>query len=207
MLRLMQNLFDDFWNSVVYTDIIESDIQFFLDSHRKVESLLDLPACPFLNEIWAYCFLGSFSHPRISPPFSVDFPRVETAEGFNYNDIFLALAITFMVLPSYEYRPPADYESLPSLETKKSHILSLGLALTHAQDCFGGMIDGIFYPGLEFLSRLASIYGVTASFFPVEGEDVDFLLPFDPSRIRIQHVSKLGRYHREAKEVIHFLRK
>ena len=60
MLRLMQNLFDDFWNSVVYTDIIESDIQFFLDSHRKVESLLDLPACPFLNEMWAYCFLGGF---------------------------------------------------------------------------------------------------------------------------------------------------
>ena len=155
--------------------------------------------------MWDYCFLRSLAIPVISTPYSVDFPQVEPAEGLNYNNIFLALAITFMVLPSYERRPPADYENLPSLETRKSHILSLGIALTHAQECFGGMIDGVCYPGLEFLSRLASAFGVQATFFPVEEEDLDFLHSYDPSRVKIRHFSKVGRYRRGAQEVLHFL--
>ena len=82
----------------------------------------------------------------------------------------------------------------------------MGIALVHDQACFGGKINGVFYWGLEFLSRLASAYGVVTSFFPVEPEDLDFTAPYDPSKIRIQHVHKTGRSHRGAQEVLHFLR-
>ena len=58
------------------------------------------------------------------------------------------------------------------------------------------MIDGVCYQCLEFLSRLASAFGVQASFSPVGEEDLDFLYPYEPSRVKIQHFSKVGRYHR-----------
>ena len=53
-LRLTQHLFVDFWNSISHTDEIESEIQFFLDGQTKVGNILELPACPFLNETWNY---------------------------------------------------------------------------------------------------------------------------------------------------------
>ena len=183
-----------------------SDIQFFLDGHPKVDRFLDLPSCPFLDEMWNYCFLRSFPNPQVLPPLSADFPQVDSAVGVNYNDIFLALILTYTVLPSYERRPPAAYEDAASLEVKKSQILGLSIALGHAQECFGGKINGVFYWGLEFLSRLASAYGVIASFVSVEPENLDLTAPYDPSKIRIQHVHKTGRSHRGAQEILHFLR-
>ena len=177
MFRATQYLFGDFWGSINYTDEIESEIQFFLDSHTNVDNFLELPACPFLDEMWNYCFLRSSPNPQISTPFSADFPQVDSAAGVNYNGIFLALILTHKVLPSYERRPPAAYEDVHSLEIKKSQILGLGIALVRAQECFGGEINGVFYWGLEFLSRTASAYGVTASFFPLGPEDLDFTAP------------------------------
>ena len=41
--------------------------------------------------------------------------------------------------------------------------------------------------GIEFLSRLASVCGIQASFFPVEADDLDLLFQNDPSGIKIQH--------------------
>ena len=106
MLRLTQHLFGDFRNSISYTDEIENEIQYFLDGRRNVDNLLELPDCGFLNEMRGYCFLRSFSTPVISTPYSVGFPQVEPSDGWNYNNIFLASAIAFTVLPSYERRPP-----------------------------------------------------------------------------------------------------
>ena len=156
--------------------------------------------------MWGYCFLKSFAIPKISTPFSAGLPQVESAEGANYNNIFLALGITFMVLPSFGGRPPSDYEDIPSLESKKSQILSLRIALTHAQECFRGKIDVVLYMGIEFLSRLASAYGIQAPFFPVEAGDLAFLFQNDPSGIKIQHFHKVVRFHRGGQEMLHFLR-
>ena len=37
--------------------------------------------------------------------------------------------------------PPSDFEGAPSLELKKSQIIGIGVALTHAQDGFlGGLM-------------------------------------------------------------------
>ena len=46
MIRLTQRLFDDFRNSISYTDEIESEIQFCLDGHRKADNLLGLLVPP-----------------------------------------------------------------------------------------------------------------------------------------------------------------
>ena len=145
VLRFTQHLFDAFWNSISYTGEIESEIQFFLEGRTIVGNILELPACHFLNEMRNYCFLRSLPNPQVSTPYSVDFPQVDLAQGVNYNDIFLALAVTFMVRPSFERLPPADYEDVPSLEIKKSQLLGLGIALKHAQDSFGGEINGVFF--------------------------------------------------------------
>ena len=48
--------------------------------------------------------------------------------------------------------------------------------------------------------------GFRLAFSPVGEGDLDFLYPYDPSRIKIQHFHKVGRYHRGAQEVLHFLR-
>ena len=106
MIRLTQHLFGGFRNAISYTDEIEIEIQYFLDGHRHVDNLLGLPSFPFLNEMWDYCFLRSFAIPEISTPFSVDFPKIESAEEVNYNNIFLAVPITFTALHSFERRPP-----------------------------------------------------------------------------------------------------
>lgn len=114
--------------------------------------------------MWGYCFLRSFTRPQIATHFSAELPKVESDEAANYNNILLALSIAFMVLPSYERRPPGEYENTPSLEIKKSQILGMGVSLTHGRECFGGKINGVFYRGLEFLSMSGSAYGVKASF-------------------------------------------
>ena len=46
ILRSTQHLFDDFWNSVSYTDEVESEIQYFLDGRRNLGNLLELPDPP-----------------------------------------------------------------------------------------------------------------------------------------------------------------
>lgn len=136
----------DFSGSINYTGDIESDIQFFLDSYANVSTILELPKCPFINEIRNYCFTRSFPNPRITTPLSADFPQVDSASGVNYNNnVSLALILTYTVLPSYARKPPASYVDAPSSETQKYQILRLGLSLVHAQDCFGGKINGVFY--------------------------------------------------------------
>ena len=97
---------------------------------------------------------------RVSPQYSGDLPRLDPAEGLNYNNIFLALSITFMVLTSFERKRLLSYSDFPSWEVEKYQILSLGIALSHVREYFLGHLEGKTYRGLEFLSRLASAYGV-----------------------------------------------
>ena len=86
--------------------------------------------------------------------------------GLRYNNISLALPITFMALPSFGRKPPVGSAEVPTGGARKYQILSLGIALTHAQEYCPEQIDGITYRGLEFLSRLASAHGSEQHSFP-----------------------------------------
>ena len=207
-LRNVQSIFcDNFLDSLANTGELECDIQVFIDENKTCQSLADLPDCPLTIFLRGYTTPINFAHPKITLPLS---SRGGILTEISYDKLFLGLAVTFQMLPAFDRSsPPLSAVDVPSSVQKKEQLLHLAASLANAQEGFWGVVNGALLPGLDFLGRLATDYGVSL----IYDENPDSFLVHPPSVKDVQltakakRVAKYERFHRNVGPIIPFLRK
>ena len=65
------------------------------------------------------------------------------------------------MLPAFDRSsPPQSAAEVPSSAQKREHLIHLAASLSNAQEGFWGIVNGALLPGLDFLGKIATCYGV-----------------------------------------------
>ena len=207
LYEIQLSLCGNFLDSLANTGELENDIQVFIDSHKACQSLADLPDCPLTYFLRGYTTPVNFRHPKITLPIST---KGGVLTEISYNKLLLGLAVTFLILPAFDRStPPQSAAEVPSFDQKKEQLLRLATSLAHAQESFWGVVNGALLPGLDFLSEMATGYGVSLIFDGGHKSFLDF--PSHTKDVKLAakaiKVAKYERFHRSVGPIIPFLRK